>query len=233
MATFILIHGAWMGGWVWKNIAPLLSKKHKVITPDLPGLGEDQTPIEKIRFESYLDSLIRIINQQNEKVILVGHSMSGMLISALAEIIPSKIHMLIYLCAFLPRNGESLYSIINNDSLNNLYQFSSDYSSCIPKYEVIDHLLFNCCLKKDIKYAKSLLRPQATKIFHKKIKLTHENFGMVKKVYIKCKKDNIVTIDIQNKMLDYYITSEIYQLDTDHCPFFSKTKELAQILLSI
>jgi len=233
MATFILIHGAWMGAWIWRDITPLLlAKGHKVIAPDLPGSGNDQTSLEKINFLSYLDCLIKIINQQTEKVILVGHSMAGMIISAIGELMPDKIHLLIYLSAYLPQNGESMLDIVKKFQVNNYFEFDflANDSACAVKKELIDKIFFNCCSKKYIVLAKLLMGLQVTKIFRTRLKLTSDNFGSVAKVYIKCTQDNAISSDAQNMMLDRQSVDHLYLIDTDHCPFFSSTNELAKIL---
>ena len=106
MATYVLIHGAWHGGWCWDKIVPLLKKEgHKVEAPDLPGHGRDKTPIPEISLQSYTDRVCRILDTQSEPVILVGHSMGGVVITQAAQHRPEKIKTLVYLSAMLPRNG--------------------------------------------------------------------------------------------------------------------------------
>src|SRR5688572_27073038 len=117
MAVIVLVHGAWLGSWVWKKLIPLLEgNDYTIFAPDLPGLGQDETLLHKITFQSYVDCLIKLIENQNENVILVGHSMAGMVISAAAEKLPDRIFALVYLCAFLPKNGQSLMDLVNDRS---------------------------------------------------------------------------------------------------------------------
>ena len=76
MSTFVLIHGAWLGAWNWNKLTPLLEQAgHRVITFDLPGHGEDHTPVATISLQSYVDRVTQVLDQQPEPVILVAHSM--------------------------------------------------------------------------------------------------------------------------------------------------------------
>jgi pimeloyl-ACP methyl ester carboxylesterase len=117
MSVYVLIHGAWHGGWCWDKVVPLLEKEgHKVEAPDLPGHGNDKTPIPEISLQAYADRVCEVLDAQSEPVILVGHSMGGGVISQAAEYRPEKVKTLVYLAAFLLRNGESLLQVFMGDT---------------------------------------------------------------------------------------------------------------------
>ncbi len=91
MSTFVLVHGAWHGGWCWQLSAPMLEQVgHRVLTLDLPGLGDDTTPVQNITLAAYSEAVARVVNAQPEPVILVGHSMGGVAITQAAELLPRK-----------------------------------------------------------------------------------------------------------------------------------------------
>lgn len=78
MSTFVLIHGAAHGGWCWYKVVPLLEKQgHTVLAPDLPSHGRDKTPLAAVTLQLYVDSVCKLLDEQQEPVILVGHSMGG------------------------------------------------------------------------------------------------------------------------------------------------------------
>ncbi len=107
MATYVLIHGAWHGAWCWDKVVSLLKMKgHRVEAPDLPGHGKDRTPIGEVSLEAYAEKICKVLDAELEPVILVGHSMGGIAISQAAEYLPDKIETLVYLTAFLLRDGE-------------------------------------------------------------------------------------------------------------------------------
>lgn len=92
MSTYLLIHGAWHGGWCWR-------KGHRVLAPDLPGHGDDGTATAAVTLASYADRICEIASTQTEPVILAGHSMGGLAITQAAENCPTSIGALVYVCA--------------------------------------------------------------------------------------------------------------------------------------
>lgn len=108
--TYVLVHGAWLGGWCWESVKPLLTAKgHNVVVLDLPGSGADQTPIAHVTLQSYTDKVVQAIHAQTQPVILVGHSMGGIVISQVNEAVPDRVKQLVYVSAYLLQAGESLY----------------------------------------------------------------------------------------------------------------------------
>ena len=111
--TFVLIHGQGGSGFVWGQIAAALrSKGHRVITLDLPGHGADKTDPKDITLASHCQRVIDSILQIDGKVILVGHSMGGIVITKVSDMIPDLIESLVYLTAFLPQNCKSLMDLV-------------------------------------------------------------------------------------------------------------------------
>lgn len=210
------------------------NKGHKVLTPDLPGLGDDNTAIEAITLSKYVDSIITVAKAQYEKIILVGHSMAGVVISSVAEQIPDKIDKLIFLCAIMPTNGQSLIDIRNQylaiDKASIQLEFSNDFLSCTPASESIEEVFYHYSSDEDIAYAKSLLKPQATIVLHTPVVLTKQNYGKIPRIYIECTDDNAIPIGLQREMLSKQPVARVYSLDTDHSPFFSTPELLNDIL---
>lgn len=112
MTTFVLVHGAWMGGWSYKRVARLLRQAgHEVYTPTLTGLGERAHLMSReINLDTHVKDIIGVIHcEELSDVVLCGHSYGGMVITGVAEQIASKLRSLIYLDAFVPENGKSLF----------------------------------------------------------------------------------------------------------------------------
>lgn len=109
--TFVLVHGAWHGGWVWDELADALrAQGHTVTTPTLTGLGENAHALTNATtLEMHVDNIVAHINMWNlENVDLVGWSYGGMVTTGVLARIPDKIRSMIYLDAFVPENGKSL-----------------------------------------------------------------------------------------------------------------------------
>ncbi|MGD8715726.1 MAG: alpha/beta fold hydrolase [Desulfobacterales bacterium] len=237
MSNYVLIHGAWHGGWCWKNIIPLIEKEgHSVVAPDLPGHGKDKKPITEITLQAYTDRVCQILDEQSEPVILVGHSMGGVVITQTAEYRPEKIKTLVYLTGFLLQNGEFLLQLAEPDTkalvLPNLVM-AEDQSYATIKEEALKEVFYADCSDEDVEFAKSQLVPQAAAPFATPVSTTEENFGRVPRVYISCSRDKAISPSVQEKMYKALPCEKIVSLETSHSPFFSAPEELANHLLSI
>jgi pimeloyl-ACP methyl ester carboxylesterase len=115
MATFVIVHGGWGGGWEWTPVARRLRDRgHEVFTPTLTGLGEREhiRPAE-VTLSDHVDDVLATIDfEQLDDVMLCGHSYGGMVVTGVADRIPDRIRLLVYLDAFAPRDGESLHDLI-------------------------------------------------------------------------------------------------------------------------
>ncbi|PGD02379.1 alpha/beta fold hydrolase [Bacillus toyonensis] len=231
MSTYVLVHGAWQGEWAWELVKPQLEALgHTVITLDLPGSGKDTTPSQNITLDSYVDAVTATINQQTEKVIVVGHSMGGIVITQTAELIPNKIDKLVYLCAFLPQNGESLGSKLDGEAGSQFSINENDMTAeLIPN--LIEKTFLNATENEEIKEASSKkMRPQPLGPFQQQLKISEENFGTVDRIYIETTLDRAIPIDFQRRMNTETPCSKIITLEADHSPFFSKATELVNCL---
>jgi len=111
MATIVLVHGAWHGGWCWKRVTPLLrAAGHEVYTPTLTGLGDRVHLLgPDITLSTHIDDVVNLLSYEDlTDVLLVGHSYGGMVITGAAEKVPERLAHLVYLDAFVPTDGRSL-----------------------------------------------------------------------------------------------------------------------------
>jgi pimeloyl-ACP methyl ester carboxylesterase len=203
MSFYILIHGSWHGGWCWNKVATLLEQAgHKVIAPNLPSHGDDRTSISEVTLQSYVDYVCKVIEAQTEPVILVGHSMAGIVISQVAEQCPAKIKKLVYLSAFLLKNGESAWKMAPDlDSLLlPKIVMSEDCSYITVKDEFIKDIFYGDCSDEDVRKSKSQLVPEAIAPLDTPVRTTAENFGRSHRVYIECLQDRAISISQQRKM---------------------------------
>jgi pimeloyl-ACP methyl ester carboxylesterase len=114
MSTYVLVHGAWGGSYGWRKVRPLLQQAgHEVFTPSLTGLGERAhlaTP--EVNLTTHIQDVANAIWYEDlSDVILVGHSYGGMVVTGVADRMPERIEHLVYLDAFLPADGQSLYDM--------------------------------------------------------------------------------------------------------------------------
>ena len=114
--TFVLVHGAWAGGWIWRDVADRLRDHgHDVFTPTLTGLGERSHLVSpKINLTTHVLDIANLIKwEEISDIVLVGHSYGGMVISGVVEKVPQgTIRSILYLDAFLPDNGQALSDLV-------------------------------------------------------------------------------------------------------------------------
>src|SRR5262245_46594927 len=114
---YVLVHGAWSNQHAWDAVAAKLrAAGAKVDTVDLPGHGADSTPLDQLSMAAYADRVTQAIDAAGDKVILVGHSMGGMVISQAAENRPAKIKSLVYVGAYVPASGQNLFGLSIGDT---------------------------------------------------------------------------------------------------------------------
>ena len=237
MSTFVLIHGSWHGSWCWDKVVPFLEGGgHKVIAPDLPGSGQDKTPISEVTLPAYAESVCRLLDAQPEPVILVGHSMAGIVISQAAEYRPGKIKTLVYLAAYLLRDGQSLLDVALPDTgsmiVSNLV-LNEQEGYHLVKDEAIRAALYGDCSDADVARARSLLRPQANAPTAMPIHITSENYGQVPRVYIETLQDKGISPDLQKRLYTATPCQAVILMNTSHSPFFSAPEELANHLMAV
>jgi pimeloyl-ACP methyl ester carboxylesterase len=238
MSTYVLVHGAWHGSWCWEKVVPLLKQAgHQVEILDLPGHGQDRTPIREITLTAYTKRLCETLDAQAEPVMLVGHSMGGMVITQVAEERPEKIQTLVYLTAFLPQNGESLLQIArtNSDSLltPNLVVNEEQGYLTFKEGASLKEIFYDDCSDEDVARARSLLVLQAIAPMATPVRISAEQFGRVPRVYIECLRDRTITPCIQKMMYTAMPCQTILSMETSHSPFFSSPQELVRHLTSL
>ena len=237
MKTFILIHGSWHSAWNWHKVVPLLEKAgHRAIAIDLPGMGRDKTPIQKVKMKSTVEKLCRLIDSIDGKVILVGHSKNGIMISQTAEYRPEKIEKLIYLAAYLVPNGKTQreYSLQDTEGVLKPYvMMNEELEAHTLQPEIYKEGLYHDCNDSITQLAKLLLSHEPVESGITPLQLSEENYGRVPRYYIECTGDRAVTPFIQRKMVEETPCEKVYRMETSHSPFFSRPEELTDILCEI
>jgi pimeloyl-ACP methyl ester carboxylesterase len=236
MSTYILIHGAQHGAWCWRKVTPLLEVKgHTVISPDLPSHGDDQTLPSTVTLPTYTDQICALLNSQKDPVVLLGHSAAGVAITQAAEYCPNQIQALIYLSAFLPRNGESLTALATLDveSLLRTNIVSVAKGVHTVRHEVFHEAFYANCSQEDEAFARLRLKPQAIAPLQTPVVTSAERWGRIPRYYIECTRDRAITLSLQRQMQMHSPCQQTFTINTDHSPFFSTPGELVEILVRI
>ncbi len=173
-----------------------------------------------------------LVQQQKEKVILVGHSRGGLIISQVAEKLPDHIQSLVYLAAILVPNGGTLISAMQRHGAAPLeLTFSEDGSTSTVTPASVCDALYNTTPEGWVARALSLLGAEPMISFQTPLMLSEYNFGRVPRIYIECLQDKAIPITTQRGMTSEMPCLQVASLDTDHSPFYSASEKLVAQLI--
>lgn len=186
MATFVIVHGGWGGGWEWTPVARKLRKRgHEVFTPTLTGLGEREhiRPSEVTLSDHIEDVLATITFERLGEIILCGHSYGGMVVTGVADRIPDRIRLLVHLDSFAPRDEESLRDLIPEfvDGLLGVAEERGDGRAPAPE----ELLPSEEALGKAAARYTERLRPQSVATMTEPVRLTG-GVDRVPRVFVEC-----------------------------------------------
>jgi pimeloyl-ACP methyl ester carboxylesterase len=221
--TFVLVHGAWLGGWCWKKVTPLLrAAGHEVFAPTLTGLGERAhlfTP--EIGLDTHVEDVVAVLeNEDLTDVILVGHSYAGMVIAGVAQEAAHRLAELVYLDSFLPEHGRSL-----DDYL------PAPHPSVDGRVEPLDfRAAFGVSSEQDIAWMTPRLRAHPERSFSQPVDLS--GAVALRQTYIRCSNEFPYFVEAAERAKRQgFRFFEL--LSAKHCPMITQPDELVKILLTL
>jgi pimeloyl-ACP methyl ester carboxylesterase len=237
MTTYVMVHGAWHGGWCWHRIVPRLERHgHRALAPDLAAMGRDRTPVGSITLAHWAPQISALVEAQTEPVILVGHSRGGIVLSEVAERVPARIRALVYVSAFLLSSGQSLQVAASQDPQSLVgpgLVVADDQLSVRIRDQAAQAAFYGECSAEDAALACALLVPEPMAPLVTPISVSAANFGRLARVYVECSRDRAITHQQQRRMQSALPCHQRVTLDTDHSPFLSRPDELAAALLRL
>jgi putative intracellular protease/amidase len=234
--TYVLVHGAWADESAWGFVRNSLAQNANVVVVNLPAHGLNLTPSNKVTLNDYVKTVSEAVTAQKGKVTLVAHSMAGIVASQVANNIPQKIEKLVYVSAYLPKNGEDLLTLSKKDAQSKVggaLEFSADYAEAKIKKDVIVPAVCADCpdFMKDVLVKYHHAEP--AKPLGEKVSLGAK-FNSVPKYYISTTQDNAVGYDLQKAMIAANGgIKKVYEMNTSHLPFVAQPQEFLKILTSI
>ncbi len=236
MSHYILLHGAWEESRMWDDVSPILQQNgHTITAIDLPGHGTNKQLGPAVTTSAYRQAVVDVITPLDHQVILVGHSMNGALISQVAEQVPEKIERLIYVTAFLLKNGGSVLEAMQSDPEGGALPevvFSDDQAYATLPEPALRRIGFHDIKESAMQRFLPLMAEwQATEPFMAKVELSQKSFGSVPKTYIRTGMDKMVSPTLQNTMIGNWEVDSVLDLESGHFPAFSQPKKLAELML--
>jgi pimeloyl-ACP methyl ester carboxylesterase len=230
--TFVLVHGAWHGGWCWRRVADLLEAKgHKVYTPTLTGLGACSHLMNKdVNISTHIADVANLIKWEDlSNIALVGHSYGGTMISGVAEELHGKIASIVFLDAFLPDNGDVLREKAA-PALRDLIAAAiqrGDMSLKAPPAAAFG------VEEKDRPWVDGKCTPQPIGTFSEKAVYTGGRDKIANKTFIRAKKYPSPAFDANLAKCKADASWKIYELDIGHDVMVIQPERLTEILLEV
>jgi pimeloyl-ACP methyl ester carboxylesterase len=235
MSRFVLVHGAFHGAWCWEPLVTELSAAGHVVTAlDLPGHGDDPTPVADVTLDAYAHRICERLEEQPDPVVLVGHSMGGVAITQAAARCPEKIARLVYVAAFLPRDGQSLVDLTKlPEGVGDMVQANMVVEGEPPvatmPAEAAREAFYGRCTTEQVARAIGQLRPQALAPFVTPVALDGAA-ARPPRAYVVATEDRAIPTALQRRFVADNPDLDVVELDSDHSPFFSRASELAAAL---
>jgi pimeloyl-ACP methyl ester carboxylesterase len=231
---FVLVHGAFVGSWIWEPLAERLDELgHAADAPDLPGSGDDPTPADEVTLDAYARRICELLDARDEPSVLVANSMGGIVISEAAARRPEKVRRLIYVAAFLPRDGQSLVDLTRlPEGADDLVQATVIVSgdppvATLPKSTC--RASNGDCSPEVMEWAVSRTGSQTVAPLTEPVSLNRE-FDRIPRTYVICTGDRIVPPSLQRRMVSDGQITDVIELEAGHHPQLSRIDELAGIL---
>jgi len=238
MASFLLIHGAWHGGWAFDRLRPMLEAAgHATAAPDLPGMGARAAVLGKVTLRGWADFVIEAARALPPPVILCGHSRGGIILSVAAERAPERFAALVYIAAFLNPDGRSLNDMaaaMPRDPLfaAGLTPVGHGAGVTIAPQAAI-HAFYNGCAPEDQQASAARLVTEPLRPFAEPVRVSAARFGRVPRHYVECLDDRTIPLAAQRAMQAALPCASVTTLGSGHSPFLSMPDALARALLTI
>ena len=231
---FLLIHGAWHGGWVWNEISEILRyQRYSVSTPTLTGLGEKKHLLSsKITIDTFIEDVVNhIIFENLNNIILVGHSFAGSVISGVADRLKDRIQKLIYFDAMILIDGQKPFDITPKETVEQRIELAKKFGNniSIPAPSADAFGVFD--IKKSL-LLEEKLTPHPLSAFQSKLILKNEVGNGIPLSYIFCTKPVYKSLESSREVVRK-MKWPIFELNAGHDAMLTHPKETLNLLMKI
>ena len=245
-APFVLLHPAWLGGWAWKKLTPLLrAEGHDVYTPTLTGLGERTHLVNRdISLATHVEDIVSVLeNEDLRAVILVGNSSGGMVITGVAERAPERIAQLVYLDAFVPEDGQSLVDLLSPERRQAFEELvrTEGQGWLMPRFSSLpaEQILregWGVTSDADVNWMLPRLRPTPYRHFTDRVARANPAAQSISRTYIRCRQFQQRSGGAFDRHADMAQATSGWryrEMATPHLPYVTHPNELASILIEL
>lgn len=241
MASFVLVHPAWFGGWCWKKVAPLLrARGHAVHTPTLTGLGERaHLARPEVGLETHVEDVVNVLKCEDlSGVILVGHSSGGVVITGVADRVPEQIAHVVYLDAFVPEDGQCMLDMIppeRRPAMETLVQ-AEGQGWLLPRFAAAPWEKFvpeawQITDATDLRWMLARLAPTPFGHFKDPIRRQNPAAEKLPRTYIRCLQWPSASFDRYADVARRTEGWRCRELAASHLPYITQPREVGELLL--
>lgn len=234
--TFVLVHGAWHGGWCWSKVAQALrAQGHSVYTPTLTGLGERRHLLSpQINLDTHIQDITLLIeNEELSDVVLVGHSYAGIVISGVADRMPAPLSHLVYLDALLLENGKSIFSSFSKEVVAQRLKAIRETGAGVAAVAAFPPSAFGVHHPDDAAWVARRLTPQPIGTYLQPLILEAPVGNGVAKTYIDCVREPMANLAAGKARVRGDAGWRMQTLDTGHDAMITAPAELTRLLIDI
>jgi pimeloyl-ACP methyl ester carboxylesterase len=229
-----LVHGAFADASVWKGVAAKLKADgYQVSTINLPGRPSSPMAPDQVSLDLYKNTVLKALEKSARPVVLVGHSFAGITISAVAEAAPEKVKTLVYVAAYLPKDGESLLSLAKQDPdarIGPHLQINKEKGLAVVEYAARADLFASEGPEQLRAILPDLIVDEPLAPLVTPVQLTAARFGKVDKAYVHTALDQVISPALQATMVAATPVRFEATLKTGHLPFLIDPDGLAQAI---
>ena len=232
MASIVLAHGAWSAAWAWKKMRPLIrASGHEFFSPTYTGLGErDHLARPDVDLSTHIQDVLSVLEFEDLKdVTLLGHSYGGMVATGVADKAPDRIARVVYIDAFAPRDGQSLFDLVGPKAEANMRAGAQRDGD---GWKLPLNPMPPDTAPEDVAWAVPRRRPQPIKTFEQKITLVSQSVPA--RHYIYARKNG--PGDVFRQFGDRARTEagwKYYEIDASHNPHITCPEVLMAMLTEI
>lgn len=232
MRNFVLVHGAWLGGWCYSRVATILrSAGHNVFCPTLTGVGErSHLAHQGINCSTHILDVIRLIECEGlNDVTLCGHSYGGMVVGGVADAIPDRVASLVYLDAMIPEHGKSLVDLVcTPEQVAQLVNFTGDHGGWMLPPSPARFFNIN---PADEAMVDALCTPQPLATFCERLELKGGHVAIPKKTYVLATNWEPNHHRVFHEQVKDDPGWNVVETPCGHCVMFDEPERLAEILV--
>ena len=234
MKSYLLIHGAMRGAWLWEQLMPLLMKGGaNPIAIDLPGHGTRSLDRKGITMSTYVDDVIAFIRRENlQDLILVGHSMSGIIISKVADEMPERVRHLVYLAAVVPKNNSALIDLLPKERQEALWKLQRTQKEVFGTVESLRPMYFTDFEGDRQAYYLRQLTPQPLAVFFERTRFRSFPNIDIPRTYLMGMLDKSLPPELTEGFAER-LHVEPVRINAGHDMMVSRPQEVAGVLLRL